>query len=177
MHHRGAAMKILAILAALVASTTITSAQPKLEASVPSRTAIDVKRPESTGRLILGDRKPPPPKRQTLVDGWAEITDATPARFGTVFVRGTAGPFSKLRIAVVTGTVVIRRVEVHYVDGTAKVFALRTAVNARKRPSAIIDLGGPKMIEQIDITTDRRPAGEYALYGAATSTLEKQRCC
>ena len=44
--------------------------------------------------------------------------------------------------------------KIHFVDGTEKVFALATSVNARRRPSAVIDLGGTKVIDQIDVRTD-----------------------
>jgi hypothetical protein len=180
MHQRQLAMKILAILAAIVASTAVAAAQPNVGASPPSHSALGPKGAEATGRVILDDRQPRrPPKPPVLVAGWAEITDATPARFGTVFVRvgRAAGPFAKLRIDAVTGTVMIRRVKVHYVNGTTKVFAVAKSVNARRQRSAVIDLGGANMIAQIDVTTARRPAGEYAIYGAAAATSGKPTCC
>lgn len=173
-------MKILAILAAFVASTALASAQPKIGVSQPAQTALEPKKAEGTGRVMLNDRKPARAvKRPVLVDGWAEITDATPARFGTVFVRigHAAGPFAKIRIDAVTGTVRLRQVKVHYADGTNKVFAITKSVNARRKPSTMIDLGSAKLVDQIDITTDRRPAGEYAIYGTAIATSEKQTCC
>jgi hypothetical protein len=182
MHDRHVAMKILAILAAIVATTVTASAQPKLDASMPSRTVLAPKQPESTGRLLLGAPKPrPAPKAKppSLVAGWAEITDATPARFGTVFVLVSrkVGPFAKLRIDAVTGTVMIQRVNVHYADGTTKVFSVAKSVSARRQKSAIIDLGSAKQIVQLDITTARRPAGEYAVYGAPAVVFEQTTCC
>jgi hypothetical protein len=173
-------MKILAILAAFLVSTVTASAQPKLGVTQPSRATLEPKKTESDGRLVLGDKKPNRPKKQkVLVDGWAEITDATPARFGTVFVRigSAAGPFAKLRIDAVKGTVKLRQVKVHYGDGTEKVFAVTKSVNASRQRSAFIDLGGAKVVDQIDIVTDRRPAGEYAIYGTAITTSSKQTCC
>jgi len=172
-------MKILAMFAALLASTAIASAEPKLGVAQPPHSSFDRKASESTGRVVLTDRKAPRARKgPVLVGGWAEITDATPARFGTVFVRvGTAAsPFAKLRFDAVTGTVMIRQVKVHYVDGTAKVFAIRKSVNVRRTPSTVIDLGGAKQIEQIDITTDRRPTGEYSIHGSA-AVASTNSCC
>jgi hypothetical protein len=182
MHERHLAMKILAILAAIVSTTATASAQPKLDASMPSRTVVAPKQPESTGRLLLGDPKPrpaPKAKAPSPVAGWVEITDATPARFGTVFVlvARTAVPLAKLRIDAVTGTVMIQRVKVHYVDGTTNMFSVTKSVSARRQKSAIIDLGNAKQLVQIDITTARRPAGEYAVYGAPAVTFEQTTCC
>lgn len=163
-------MKILAMFAALVASTTLASAAPKLGTAQPTHSSLAPKKAEGTGRVMLGDRKPPPPpKRQVLVEGWAELADATPTRFGTVFVSvaASAGPMSRIRIDAVKGTVAIRRIKVHFTDGTSTVFALSKSLSARRQGSALIDFGSPKVIDQIDVTTGRKPVGEYTIHGTA----------
>lgn len=165
---------------ALVASTAIATAAPKLDVSQPSRAAIEPKQSESGGRVYLGDRKPrPPPKAPVIIDGWTEITDATPSKFGTVFVTigRAATPFARIRFVAVSGTVRLRNVKVHFADGTSKTFAITKSLSAKRQMSSVIDLDGPKRVIQLDITTDRRPAGEYSIYGAPQLAPDKSTCC
>lgn len=180
MQQRVIAMKILAMFAALVASATLASAAPKLGTAQPTHSQLAPKKAEGTGRVMLGPRKPtPPPKRPALVEGWAELADPTPTRFGTVFVSvaASAGPMAKIRIDAVKGTVAIQRIKVHFTDGTTAVFALRKSLIARRQGSALIDFGTAKVIDQIDVTTGRKPLGEYTIHGTAKPTPASSSCC
>lgn len=151
-------MRIPAVFAMIVlgAATTAT-AEPKQE--------------ETSGRVSLNedeagardkDRNTP-----RSPSDWVELADPSPAKYGTVFVvvGRDAGSFGKLRITPSKGTVVVKSVKVFFDDGKSKVYKVNQAINAKTKRAATVDLGDPRTIDRVSITTDRK-GGEYAVHGS-----------
>jgi hypothetical protein len=146
--------RITLVLALLAATTTPAIAQPEEDgARVPFRGS--------------GERY----RRSRSERDWVRIASPTSTKFGTeyIIIGKDAGVFRTLRIEAVSGTVVLRRVSVLTHRVSIKTFDVRRRLDARD-PSFYIDLGGSTRIEQIVITTDRRVAGSYTIYGSAGRT-------
>lgn len=108
------------------------------------------------------------PYRRHSNQEWREIASPTPSRFGTEYIEvgRAAGWLRTLRIDVTAGTVHLRRVRVVFREGPAETFYLDRWLD-RHRPTVYVDLGRPRVVEQLIVTTDRRPAGSYAIYGSS----------
>lgn len=98
--------------------------------------------------------------------GWVQLGTPTPTRFGTeTFMLGhTAGWYHTLRFEHVSGIVVLRQVRLvsnHH-------FVQTINVNIRLdrwHDTTFINLGRPRYVDEIVVTTDRWPRGTYAIYG------------
>lgn len=151
------AMTIRRVFAIVVlAMATTAAAEPKPE--------------ENNGRIRYGDDEgahATKPASQT--EGWIVLATPTPAKHGTEFVvvGKDQGMFGKLRLDA-KGTVMLRRVKVYFDDGSQKTFALDRMLDA-KRPFTEIDLGTPKPIDRVVVTTDAQTTGEYAIYGSSSA--------
>lgn len=121
---------------------------------------------ENTGRVSYTDQH----KREATepaCDGSAiELSEPTPAAHGTEFfvIAKQLGDLSKLSIQATRDRVDVMRVRVYYTDGTRKTLSVGKRTAKGKEP-IVLELGKPKQIDQIVVTTDRTPAGAYALYG------------
>ncbi|HTL32501.1 MAG TPA: hypothetical protein VL326_05230 [Kofleriaceae bacterium] len=146
-------MRASALLSVLLLGTGVAAADTKPETDV--------------GRVQLQDQQTPPKPRAP--SQWLELADATPAKHGTEFfvVGAQQGSFSRLRIEAAKGRTNVKRVTVVFVDGTKKTYKVDATVFEKGRKFAEIDLGMNKPIEQLVVTTDRFPKGEYALYGSS----------
>jgi hypothetical protein len=145
----------LLLVLGLVAATTLPAiAQPEEDGSrVPFRGS--------------GERY----QRSRSERDWVRIASPTSTKLGTEYliIGKDAGVFRSLRIEAVSGTVVLRRITVLTHPHAVKRFNVRRRLDAQ-RPSFYIDLGAATRIEHIVITTDRRVAGSYAIYGSAGRT-------
>lgn len=137
--------------------------------SIPISPATAQPREESGGRVPYGPKlkrpPPPPPPR----DGdWVRLATPSPTRFGTewIVLDPATSAFRTLRIAATSGTVHLRRVRVEFTDGKVATFHVNQRLTARK-PNARIDLGAPRRIERLAVTTARTPEGMYVVYGAS----------
>jgi hypothetical protein len=103
---------------------------------------------------------------------WVRIASPTSTKFGTeyIIIGKDAGVFRSLRIDAVAGTVDIRRVSVLTHRYAKRTFNVRRRLDAR-HPSLYIDLGASTRISQIVITTNRRVAGSFTIYGSAGRTM------
>ncbi len=99
---------------------------------------------------------------------WIRLGTPTPTRFGTeYFVVGPqAGPIRMLRIDRTWGTVVLRQIQVVTRGRETRTFNVNIRLD-RKNPGTYIDLGRPRSIDELIVTTDRYPYGSYSIYGAA----------
>lgn len=98
---------------------------------------------------------------------WVQLASATPTRFGTeyfILPRDT-GWVRTLRIDALSGTVVVRRIDYVSRDHVARTIVVDRRLD-RFHPTAYVDLGVPRRLEQLVVTTNRRPAGTYAIYGS-----------
>ncbi len=137
-------MRLLpALVFGLVAATSMATAQPGGEYRVP-----------------YGDHHHEP-------RGWVRIGTPTPTRFGTeYFVVGhQAGWFRMLRFDRTWGTVVLRQIRVVTRGRPTLTFNVNIRLD-RFRPGTYIDLGRPRGIDQLIVTTDRYPYGSYSIYGS-----------
>lgn len=98
---------------------------------------------------------------------WVMLASQTPTRFGTEYfvVARETGWVRTLKIDATYGTVFLRSIEVIARDHTSKTIYLQRRLD-RSHPTAYIDLGTPRRIEQLIVTTNRRPAGAYVIYGS-----------
>ncbi len=136
-------------------SVTAASAEPKQE--------------EISGRVSLNEIADQ--KSDAREPGeWVELATPTPAKHGTEFIMvgENAGVFSKLRIDATTGRTYLVRVKVYFDDGEAKTVRLERALHPTRNPSAIVDLGEPRPIDRVVITTETHTKGTYALYGSSS---------
>lgn len=142
----------------VAASVTAASAEPKQE--------------ETSGRVRLTENDDQNASLSRTPGEWVELASPTPARHGTEFIMvgKEAGTFSKLRIDATKGRTNVVRVVVHFDDGKVKTVRLDRALHAKRAKSALVDLGEPRRIERVVITTERHTRGEYALYGSAGGT-------
>jgi len=133
---------LAALVFGLVASTSMATAQPD------------------------GDYRVPYTHREPR--GWVRLATPTPTRFGTeYFVVGPqAGWFRMLRFDRTWGTVVLRQIKVVTRGRETRTFNVNIRLD-RFHPGAYIDLGRPRLIDQLVVTTNRYPSGSYTIYGAA----------
>ncbi|HEY5949485.1 MAG TPA: hypothetical protein VIV40_28520, partial [Kofleriaceae bacterium] len=76
-----------------------------------------------------------------------------------------AGAFRSLRIDAIAGVVMVRSVHVTFSNGQVATFYLGRRLD-RRHPHAYIQFNVPRRIEQLVVTTARRPAGVYAIFGS-----------
>ena len=148
-------MRVPALFTLIVIGSVATaSAQPKQE--------------ETSGRVSLKekDAKPEAPRQP---GDWVELASATPTTHGTEFVMvgKDAGTFGKLRIDASKGKAIVRKVRIYFDDGKLKVVQVDKILSAKGNKSTLIDLGDPKLIDRITVTTESDTKGEYALYGSS----------
>lgn len=100
--------------------------------------------------------------------GWVRIGTPTPTRFGTeYFVVGhQAGWFHMLRFDRTWGTVVLRQIKIVTRGRETRTFNVNVRLDAR-HPATYIDLGRPRAIDTMIVTTDRWPYGSYTIYGSS----------
>jgi len=136
-------------------SVTAASAEPKPE--------------EISGRVSLNENIDQKPAAREPGE-WIELATPTPAKHGTEFIMvgKSAGELSKLRIDATSGRTYLVRVKVYFDDGKAKTVRLDRALHPKRNPSALVDLGEPKLIDRVVITTETHTKGKYALYGASS---------
>jgi hypothetical protein len=99
---------------------------------------------------------------------WVRLGSQTPTKWGTEYfiVGRDAGWFRTLRIDAVSGTVGVRRIQILSPGRFSKTFYVERWLDAR-HPVAFVDLGAPRRIDQLIVTTDRFPAGVYTIYGSS----------
>jgi hypothetical protein len=133
--------------------------------SVPA--AAEPKQEETSGRVSLKENAESKNDAPRQPGDWVEIASPTPAKHGTEFVivGKEAGAFSKLRVDGAKGRTVVRKVKVFFTDGTVKSVLLDKTL--RQGKSALVDLGAPKLIDRVVVTTETHTKGEYALYGSS----------
>jgi hypothetical protein len=120
---------------------------------------------EDTARISYIERKQAhaQPKR----DGdWIEIASPTPASHGTEFVviGKDAGELGQLRITPSEGKVMVRRLKVYFDDGKQKTVDLDKVIDARHHRSVIVELGVPRTVDRIVVTTEPYGGGSYSVY-------------
>ena len=146
-------MRLLAgfAMVALLAPAVAT-AQPKPE--------------ENNARVSYNDQH----KAAPAVRDRVALASPTPASHGKEFfvVGPELGRFGRLELEAAAGRVDVRRVLVAFADGSTRQFSLDRTVD--KNMIAVIDLGEPRPIDQIVITTDRAPNGKYVIYGVPPSS-------
>jgi hypothetical protein len=155
MQWRCFAMKIPAVFALVVVSAaTVASAQPKQE--------------ENNERLSYKDDKPLDRAAPAEHDGdWVQLATPTPARHGTEFIEvgKEQGQFAQLRLDATAGSVIVRRVHIYFEGGKQKVVDVDQVVRAHGRV-AHIDLGSPKAIERMVVTTEPQGHGSYEIFAS-----------
>jgi hypothetical protein len=131
---------------------------------------------EPTERISHNEKQPEPRRDAQRQGDWVELGDPSPAKYGTVYVMvgEDSGLFGKLRLDATTGKVHVKQVRVTFVDGKSKVYKVNKTL-AGKKKATIVDLGDPRAIDQVAITTDRRGGGEYALHGAQSGGIVAER--
>ena len=137
----------------LVGAASTASAEPKQE--------------EISGRVSLNENSDDTPAPARQRGEWVEIASPTPAKHGTEFVivGKDAGSFSKLRIDASKGKTIVRKVKVFFLDGKAKTVQLDKILPQGKY--TVVDLGPPKQIDRVVVTTETHTNGKYAIYGSA----------
>jgi len=120
---------------------------------------------ELGGRVPLSTKEYRPPVTDR---DWVRLATPTPTKYGTeyIIVGRDAGWFRTLRIDAVAGTVVLRHIRILSPGRFSKTFYVDRWLDAR-HPVAYVDLGVPRRIEQIVVTTDRFPNGVYTVYGSS----------
>lgn len=150
-------MRCPLLFALMVAgSVTAASAEPKQE-EISERVSLNENADQKTDVRQPGE--------------WVELATPTPAKHGTEFIMvgENAGTFSKLRIDGTTGRTNVVRVKVYFADGEAKTVRLDRALHPTRDRSAFVDLGEPRLIDRVVITTETHTKGKYALYGSSSS--------
>jgi hypothetical protein len=117
---------------------------------------------EEDPAAVPGARVRTPPR-----DRWVSFASWIPTRHGieSIPVGRQAGAFRSLRIDALSGTVHVHSVRVEFSNGRMATFFVSRRLD-RRQPQAYIDLIAPRFIDNIVITTARKPAGSYAVYGA-----------
>jgi hypothetical protein len=159
------------VLAILLATATPALAGPKLELTPASDLeAVPTRNEGSQGRYVLEAKtKRPRTVVQRAPTDWIEVATPTPARHGTEFigVGAQAGPLATLRITPSSGRVIIMKVKVVFEDGKPLVLKQRAILDARRK-AFVVALDEPRVIHHIEVTTDTRTDGAYAVFGSAT---------
>lgn len=149
-------MKSSTVFALIVAGHVGTAyAQPKQE--------------EISGRVGLDDPATDNSDGVRSSSDWVALATPTPASHGTeyIIVGADAGTFSQLRLAPASGRTNVVKVKVFFADGDAKTVRLDRTLSTKRKKSAYVDLGSPKPIDHIVITTETYTNGTYAVYGTA----------
>jgi hypothetical protein len=130
--------------------------------------AAQLKHEENNERLSYNGQGAQKRDKPAVVDGWLQLSTPTPAKHGTEFlmVGKDLGAFDKVRIDAEGGKVIVRRVKIIFDDGKQRVVDVDRVLDP-KHKSAVIELGGPKEIDRIVITTEPQTKGSYALYGSS----------
>lgn len=134
---------------------------------------------ENTERYRLTDR--PAVSRPAPDDeGWVELADPTPSKHGKEFipVGASAGAFTRLRVDAHSGRLYVQTVRIDFQDGGRKIARVGAKLAKRGRKakrSAYIDLGGPREIRQIVVTTDRDLRGTYTVHASVESAAVAAR--
>ena len=106
--------------------------------------------------------------------GWYQLATPTPTHYGTEYINLQDETWLRmLRIQRATGVVYVRQVRVMTYGRHARTRVIN--VNQRLdrfHPNTFIDLGYATRVDQIAVTTDRRIAGSYVVYGSAAMTRE-----
>ena len=128
------------------------------------------RRDENTARLSYSDKQEARADEPRRDGETVELASPTTTRHGKEFivVGGSMGQFSQLRLDATKGRVEVHRVRIDFTDGKSKNVDVDKLL--RKGKSTTIELGAPKGIERLVVTTDTSPAGEYAIYGLSGST-------
>lgn len=150
----------------LVAAAGHAQAQP------PKRETAQTKREATTSRLSLKDRAKP----AVAPDSFVVLASATPTRSGTAFfyIGPERGLFATVRLDASKGKVAITRVRVIFADGKSIIDDRRATLDD-KRKTFVIDLGTPRSIDRIIVTTDTAIAGDYVIFGSPTTTVTVPR--
>lgn len=123
---------------------------------------------ESTARVSYTDQGEPAQDtpRPAAADGWRELADPTPGKYGKVFISvdPDAGPFTRLRLDATKGRPRIERVRVDYKHGGSRMVRVAAKLDARKKKPTYVDLGGPRELAQIVVFTDRGSGGMYTVH-------------
>jgi hypothetical protein len=137
----------------IVTMTTTAAAEPKQE--------------ETSGRVSLNEKSDKKADAPRQPGDWIQIASPTPAKHGTEFVivGKEAGYFAKIRVDGAKGKTIVRRVRVFFTDGKVKNVQLDKTLTQGK--SALVDLGDPKAIDRVVVTTETHTSGEYAIYGSS----------
>jgi hypothetical protein len=154
MQYRRFAMRLPTLFTVIIVATaTAASAEPKQE--------------EISGRVSLNEKSDKKTDAPRQPGDWVEIASPTPAKHGTEFVivGKEAGSFSKLRVEGAKGKTIVRRVKVVFADGKTK--SVQVDKSLARGKSAFVDLGDPKLIDRIVVTTETHTSGAYAIYGTA----------
>lgn len=149
-------MKSSTVFALIVAGHVGTAyAQPKQE--------------EISGRVSLDDDATGDSDALRSSSEWVELATPTPAKHGTEYlvIGANAGTFSQLRLEPASGRTDVVKVKVFFANGDTKTVRLDRTLSTKRKKSAYVDLGSPKPIDHIVITTETYTNGTYALYGTA----------
>lgn len=147
-------MKSSTVFALIVAGHVgIAYAQPKQE--------------EISGRVSLDDPATDNSDGVRSSSEWVELATPTPANHGTeyIIVGADAGTFSQLRLAPASGRTNVVRVKVFFADGDTKTVRVDRTLSTKRKKSAYVDLGAPRTIDRIAVTTETHTKGTYAVYG------------
>lgn len=145
----------------VVTASTIAAAEPKQE--------------EISGRVSLNEKADSKADASRQSGEWVELASPTPAKHGTelVMVGADAGAFSKLRVDATKGRTNVRKVKVFFTDGNVKTVRLDKAL--RQGKSVTVELGEPRTIDRVVVTTETHTKGEYALYGTVDGDVVGSR--
>jgi hypothetical protein len=147
----------------LLGSGAAASAEPKQE--------------ETSGRVSLNEKDDQKRDAPRSPSDWVELASATPAKHGTMFfmVGKDAGSFSKIRLDAAKGKTFVKRVKVVFADGGGeKVVQLDRALSTKRNRSLVVDLGEPRPIERVVITTEAT-SGQYSVHGTAGGGVVSSR--
>lgn len=126
--------------------------------------------PEPSERISYGEAKDTPKQAAPHQPGeWIELATPTPAKHGTeiIMVGKDTGYFSQVRLHAAKGSTIVQRVRVIFADGgKARTVKLDKRLDA-KHPELVIQLGSPRAIDRVVVTTATNTRGEYALYGSS----------
>jgi hypothetical protein len=146
----------------LLGSGAAASAEPKQE--------------ETSGRVSLNEKDDQKRDAPRSPSDWVELASPTTAKHGTMYfmVGEDAGTFSKLRVDAAKGKTYVKRVKVVFEDGSEKVVKLGRSVSPKGNRSLVVDLGDPRTIKRVVVTTDANSA-EYSLHGTAGGGIVSSR--
>jgi hypothetical protein len=138
-------MRISMFVAVALAASSATSAQPRPDRSAPV----------------------PVERAQARNDRWVSLALPVSTRVGaeSIPVGRQAGAFRSLRIDAVSGAVQLRSLRVEFSNGRMATFYVARRLD-RHRPHAYIDFNAPRFIDNIVVTTARKPEGSYAVFAA-----------